>query len=210
MTVPTLPLLVFAVAACPEPPRVSVEVVADLAPLSVATDFHLSEIRRLAQQAGGEVAHPPYGFYLSSVASTISVSIDNKAQDVCVGPIDIQVTMKLTNRRIEVAQELRADSCKFNEVVAHYQRRADADQAVFERYVTLVTATLTSTPGAALVDNLAAPSIKEHIAQKVQAIIEPVVAPLDTDRDHASKMVDTPAEVSRLEKACATRSRHKY
>jgi hypothetical protein len=202
MTVATLSLLVIASAVCREPPPVHVQVIADLEPLSVATDFHLLEIRRLAQQVGGEVAHPPYGFYLGSVASAISVSIDNQAQDICLGPIDIQLKMKLTNRHIEVAQELRADSCKFSEVVAHYQRRADADQAVFERYVKLVTATLTSTPGAALVDDLAAASIKEHIAQTVQAIIEPMFASLDTERDHAGKMVDTPTEEARTPGLC--------
>jgi hypothetical protein len=127
MTFPTiiLPLLFIGAAACPKPPLVEVHVTADLEPLSVATDFHLPELRKLAEQAGGEGAHPPYGFYLGSIASTISVGIDNEAQGICLGPIDIQVNMKLTNRRIEVAQELQADPCKFDKVVAHYRHHAD-------------------------------------------------------------------------------------
>ncbi|MDQ2763049.1 MAG: hypothetical protein M3Y22_06025 [Pseudomonadota bacterium] len=197
-----LPFLAIAAAACPKPPPIKALVTASEESLSVATDFHLPELRKLAQQAGRAAAHPPYGFYLGSVAYTIVVDIDNEAHDVCLGPIDIRLTMQLTNRRIEVAQELKDDPCKFTKVVTHYHHHADADQAIFERYVRLVTATLSHTPATAFVADLAAASVGERIARTVQSIIEPVLASMDTDRISARKAVDTAAEVSRLESVC--------
>ena len=58
--------------------------------------------------------------------------------------------MKLVARHIEVAQELKYGPCKFGRVVAHYQRHAEADEAVFDGYVLLVTTTLSHTPPTAL------------------------------------------------------------
>jgi hypothetical protein len=197
-----LPLLVIAAAACPRPPPVKALVMAGMDPLSVSTDFSLAKLRELAKQANRAAAHPAYGFYLGAVADAIEVDIGNDAHDACLGPIDIRVTLKLTHRRIEVAQELRDDPCKFAIVVAHYQRHAEADEAVFERYIVRVTATLSHTPTAAFVTDPVAGSTRKQIALAVQSIIEPVLTAMEADRASVGKTVDTPAEVNRLESVC--------
>ena len=204
MAIPVLvvPLLVIAAAACPKLPPVKALVVAGVERLSVETDFRLAQLRTLAKQTDRVGAHPPYGFYIGSVAYSISVTIGNESHDVCLGPINIQVTMKLVARHIEVAQELRNDPCKFGKVVAHYQHHAKADEAVFEHYVVLVTAALFHTPAASFTADLGAGSVRKQIAQATQSVIEPVLASMDADRASARSAVDTPAEVSRLEKAC--------
>ena len=203
MAIPVIivPLLVIAAAACPRPP-VKALVMAGVEPLSVETDFQLAQLRVLAKQANRVEVHPPYGFYIGSVAYSISVSIVNEAHDVCLGTVNIQVTMKLVGRHIEVAQELRNDPCKFSKVIAHYQHHAEADEAVFERYVVLVTAALSHMPAASFVADLGAGSTRKQIAQATQSVIEPVLASMDADRASARSAVDTPAEVSGLEKAC--------
>jgi hypothetical protein len=198
-----LPLLAIAAAACPQPPPVKALVMAGVEPLSVETDFGLAQLRALAKQENRVELHPPYGFYLGGVADAITVTIGNDAHDVCLGPINIQVTMKLMARRIEVAQELKDDPCKFRKVVAHYEHHAEADAAVFERYVLLVTAALSHTPAASFVATLGAGSVRKQIAQATQSIIEPVLASMDADRASARMAVDTPAEVSKMETTCA-------
>lgn len=210
MTVPilVLPLLAIAAAACPRPPPVKALVMAGAEPVSVQTDFGLAQLRTLAKQANRVELHPPYGFYIGGVAYAISVTIGNEAHDVCVGPVNIRMTMKLVTRHIEVAQELKDDPCKFRRVVAHYQHHAEADAAVFERYVVLVTEALSHTPAASFVANLAAGSVRKQIAQATQSVIEPVLASMDADRASARAVVDTPAEVSGLEKACTKQPRN--
>jgi hypothetical protein len=204
MAVPAivLPLLVIAAAACPRAPPVRTLVIAGKDPVSVATDLTLAEIRELAKQANRVAAHSPYGFYLGGVAVAIEVDIGNETHDACLGPIDIRVTLKLTDRHIEVAQELRDDPCKFAKVVAHYQRHAEADGAVFDGDVMRVTTTLSHTPAASFVADLAAGSGRKQIALAVQSIIKPALTAMHVDRASVPKMVDTPAEMNRLEKAC--------
>jgi len=208
MPIPVIavPLLIVA-AACSRPPPVKALVIAGVEPLSIETDFRLGQLRALAKQANRVELHPPYGFYIGGVAYSISVTIGNEAHDVCVGPINIQVTMKLIARHIEVAQELKDDPCKFRRVVTHYQRHAEADEAVFERYVVLVTAALSHTPATSFVANLQAGSVRKEITQATQSVIEPVLASMDADRAATRAAVDTAAEVSRLEKVCTKQPR---
>ena len=210
MTVPiiVLPLLAIAAAACPRPPPLKALVMAGAEPVSVQTDFGLAQLRMLAKQANRVELHPPYGFYIGGVAYAISVTIGNEAHDVCAGPINIQVTMKLVTRHIEVAQELKDDPYKFGKVIAHYKHHAEVDEGVFERYVLLMTAALSHTPATAFIANLGAGSVRKQIAQATQAVIEPVLASMDADRAAARATVDTPAEVSGLETACTTRLRN--
>lgn len=206
ISVIALPLLVIA-AACSRPPPVKAFVVAGIDPLSIATDLSLAELRELADQANRGAAHPPYGFYRGDVADAIKVDIGNDAYDACLGPIVIRVALKLANRHIEVAQELRNDPCKFAKVVAHYQRHAEADEAVFERYVVRATATLLHTPASSFVVGSAAGSVRKQIALAVQSIIEPVLTAMDADRASVRKTVDTLAEVNRMETACTNAPR---
>jgi len=205
MAIPIIaaPLLAIAAAACPRPPPVKVLVMAGIGPLSVETDYRLDQLRALARQAHSGGAHPPYGAYVDAAAYAIRVAIGNDAQDACRGPLDIEVTLKLADRHIEVAQELKNDPCQFDKVEAHYRHHADADKAIFERYVGRVAAALSHTQAAFFVAGVGSGSATADIARATQSVIESVLAPMDADRAAARAAVDTPAEVSRLEKVCA-------
>jgi hypothetical protein len=111
------------------------------------------------------------------------------------------VTLKFTNRHIEVAQVLRDHPCKFARVVAHYQRHAEANEAVFAR--SAVTATLSHAPATSFFGDLPAGYSRNQIVLAVQSIIEPVLTAMNADRASARGEVDTPAEVTLRESVCA-------
>ena len=71
--------------------------------------------------------------------------MDGRRQFLSV--VDIRVMMRLTNRHIGIARDIPEGSCRFARISAHYRHHAEADEAVFQRYVLKLTATLGKTKG---------------------------------------------------------------
>jgi hypothetical protein len=120
---------------------------------------------------------------------------------VCQGPVTIRVMMRLTNRHIGIAKDIPEGSCRFARISAHYRHHAEADEAVFQRYVLKVT-TVLSDAVPALLAATGTDNAPVHIPAAVDAVIEPVLASMDADRSAARKAVDTPDEVEKLEAPC--------
>jgi hypothetical protein len=202
MTIPpaALPPLA-AVAACPAQPLTAF-VVAGIDPLTIGTEFDFAKLRGLARETKRLGKHAPYGFYFSSVAYAISVEIGNDAQDVCTGPVTVRVSLRLTDRHIEVAQDFRNDPCRFPKMVAHYQHHADADKAAYQRYVPEVNAALAQMPASSLGDAYHAEHPKESIGRVAEDAIKPALDAMNIGRESMRQAVDTPAEVQELEGVC--------
>ena len=200
-----LPPPIF-VAACATPPRTQVVVTAGVDPWHIGPTVDSAQLDRMAKQTGIAGRHQPYGFYSATVAYAVAADIGNTASDICRGPIVIHLTMRLTNRHIGVAGDIPAGSCRFGRIAAHYRHHAEADQAVFQRYVLKVEAVLDELPTPALVAASRAGHGTDHIPAVVDAVIEPVLARMDAARTAARQAVDTPDEVENLEQPCNDRS----
>jgi len=197
--VPLSPLT--SVAACPAQP-LTARLVGVIDPLSISTDFDIAKLRELAEATKRLGKHAPYGFYLSSVAYSVNVEIGNDPQDVCTGPVRVQVTLRLTNRHIEVAQDFKNDPCRFPKMVAHYRHHADADKAAYERYLPELNAALAQMPASSLADAYHTEHPKASIARVAKDAIKPVLDAMDAGRESMRQAVDTPAEVQELEGGC--------
>ncbi len=115
---------------------------AGIDPVTETSDLSLAALTQLSKQSHRVGNHPPYGFYLGAVAYKIFVDISNDGGDLCKGPVNIRLSMRLTDRHIEIAQDMKDDDCRFPKIAAHYRHHADSDAAVFKRYVVKVTTTL--------------------------------------------------------------------
>jgi hypothetical protein len=69
--------------------------------------------------------------------------------------------------------------------VAHYRHHADADEAVFQRYVLKVTAALSETRASLLSASDGAADAQAGILEAADAVIEPVLAEMDAARASA-------------------------
>ncbi len=197
-----LPAVVMA-AACAAQPPTNAFVVAGIDPPTIGSDFTLAQLRKLGEASQRIGKHRPYGFYIGSVAYGITADIHNAHHDLCEGPVDIRVAMRLTNRHIEIAKDLKPDACRLPKIEAHYRQHADADEAVFQRYVLKVTMTLSQLPGSSFAAAYRAQNPIQHIVRITQAVIEPVLRAMDAARASSRLAVDTPAAIQELETPCA-------
>lgn len=190
--------------ACATPPHGKVFFRGGIDSLDVRPTVDMAQLGRMAKESGASGAHPAYGFYFGAVAYVVTADIGNPAQDACRGPVAINVTMRLTDRHIGIAQDIPAGSCRYDRITAHYQHHAEADEAVFQHYVLKLTSVLSATGPAALI---ASPDdTPGRIAAAVNAVIEPVLAGMDAARSAARKAIDTPAEVEKIDAACTKTS----
>jgi hypothetical protein len=190
-------------AACAAPPQVKVLVTARIDPWDIGPTVDTAELDRMARETGLGGKHRPYGFYIGDVAFAVTADIGNVANDVCQGPIFIRLTMRFTNRHIGVAKDIQSNSCHFAGIVAHYRHHADADEAVFQRYVLKVTATLSDARASSLIGATDTAHVPASIPEAVNTAIEPVLADMDAARISARVAVDTPSEVEKLDDACS-------
>lgn len=192
------------VVACAIPPRGKVLVLAGVDASDIGPTVDMAQLARMAKATGAGGVHPPYGFYSGAVAYAVTADIGNVTQDVCQGPVTIRVTMRLTNRHIGVARDIPPGSCRFATITAHYRRHAEADEAVFKRYVLKVTVVLNEARLPALISAAGPDDAPTHIPLAVDAVIEPVLTAMDTARAAARRAVDTPDEVEKLNRPCGT------
>ena len=198
---PPLPVVAVAVAYSAQPSAKAL-VVAGIGPLVISTDLDAAQLAQMSRKADQVGKHPPYGFYLGAVAYEIAVDVGGDSQDLCKKPIIIRVTMRLIDRHIEVAKDMKSDPCRFQKVVAHYRHHTDADMAVFQRYALKVSVTLTHLSASSVADAYVTNHPRRNIARIAQTMIEPVLRAMDAARDAEPLAVDTPAEVEELESAC--------
>ena len=143
----TVPAAAFPIAAaCPEPTPIRLQVGGRVSEIEVGTAFDLARLRELSGLSGRRAKHIPYGFYASQISGETEVTIGNDRQDVCVGPIEIAVTIDLAERHIQIGRDLQDDNCQFNAALKHYRLHADVDVAVLRHYVAIVTQTLAQAP----------------------------------------------------------------
>jgi hypothetical protein len=190
-------------AVCAAQPSMKALVVAGVDPVAVSSDLSLAALTQLSEKSHRAGKHPPYGFYFGAVAYKIFVDIGNDDGDICKGPVMIRVTMRLTDRHIDIAQDLKNDACRFPKIAAHYRHHADSDVAVFERYVVKVTTTLGHLSTSSFAKAYQNDKPRQAIALIAQDAIEPILDEMDAERAALPSLVDTPQEVEKLKGTCS-------
>jgi hypothetical protein len=71
----------------------------------------------------------PLGFCISTVLHKVSVQVEPGPTARCGENTQIDLTLRLVNRRIEIGREIPQQSCRYPTVLRHYQKKAAADRA---------------------------------------------------------------------------------
>ncbi len=199
---PVFPPALMA-AACAAQPSIKALVVAGVDPVAISSELSFATLSQMSKKTHRAGTHPPYGFYFGAVAYKIFVDIDNDSGDPCKGPVNIRVSIRLTDRHIDIAQDMKDDTCRFPKILAHYRHHADSDAVMFERYVVKMTTTLGHLSRSSFAKAYESDKPKEAIVLIAQGAIEPILDEMDVDRAALQSQVDTPEEVEKLEGACS-------
>ena len=200
----TTPATFLVAAMCAQPPATEVHVVGHVEEVAVDSQISLGQLREMSAASSRRGKHSPFGFYFSAVVDAVTVHIRNDQQNVCSGPVIINVTLTLTQRLIEIGRELKNGNCQFGTFVQHYRHHAEADAEIFHAYVGKINKTLQDAPLPMMVGQLGAPGVgNENIARMIRAIMNPVLDDMTVAQTKAPDAVDSPAEIQELTNACA-------
>jgi hypothetical protein len=208
-----LPSLLFAIGlsqfsavACESRVKADVNLIAESAPVSVASDFSLSDIATLAHRAPHSAAQPLPGFYISTVVHKVSMQLESGTTHTCAGDLRIDVSIELTGRQIEIGREIVQQSCRYSAVLRHYKKKAAVDNAVFTKYLDVVKAALRATPLPPLqigTDEDLSAVTRQRIARWVKKVVDQHLQSYHIARLVAMQAVDTPDEMRQLSEACS-------
>jgi hypothetical protein len=191
------------VAECPTPPPVYVAVLLDDAAVQTRTDFNLAQIEAMRQQTGGVDRHPTLGFYGHRFGYTVKVELDHAADNPCVKSVQVGVRMVLSQRVIEIGQELTRNPCLYSIAEAHYKRHAAADDLVFGEYAKLVAPTLRAAQLLPHEDDYVLDKLDTgQIEKLVDATIDASLVPYDDARRAAQSAVDSKTEALKMTTGC--------
>lgn len=198
-------LAAILASACPQDPPTTARVIAHVEDITLGSSFSLAQLRDLAARSGRVPRHTPLGFYAADTRDTTTISVGNDRNDVCFGPVGVEVMVQLANRHIEVATDLQADACRYDIAVAHYQRHADADAAVVTRFIPILTEKFARAPLPSLVSAIGRSSPDNaEIVIAMKRIADPVLGEMGLAQRRAIEAIDTPEEISLLENSCGS------
>lgn len=179
---------------CPSP-HTRVEAKVRVAPPVIASDFTSGQISALARQNAQPLRHAAYGFYLARVFYQFTIHEVSGTPKGCAPEFEVAADLALADRHIEIASDLKHDTCVFPNALAHYRHHAEADERSFAKFA----ATVPSRIQEALADEApGAPAGKETLRWNVGTAFDKVLRILDRSRQQAQAAVDSVSEVDRL------------
>jgi hypothetical protein len=133
------------------------------------------------------------------------VKVDHDAAGPCLPHLQIELHLRLAQRRIEIGQEVVKQPCLYDAVLEHYRKKADADEAAYKVYVAWVAAALRETAfsgQAANSDTGLDETVRTQARQWAKSIVDQGWDLAHGARVAAQRAVDTPEEMRRLAQAC--------
>jgi hypothetical protein len=194
-----------AIAQCGDALKAETQVVAEREPIVLASNFSLDQIAELARRSEAPPDTAPLGFYTASVSDEISVGVDHGTDGACLSHISVELHLRLERRRIEIGREVVKQPCLYDIVIEHYRKKAAADDAAFEVYVTSVAAVLRTNPfsgTAGRVDAGMDDTTRTEAAHWVKSVVDQSWQTYHDARVAAQRAVDTADEMRRLSRAC--------
>lgn len=182
----------------------SVGITVQQAPLSVRTDFSLTELNTMPMQRSQAFRHPVLGLYASRVGYRLTdVSILPQADGGRCPRIRVQAELVAVDRRIEIGSDLLSDPCRFDAALAHYRRHATTASLALQQFAIVLPRQLqpqvnhyiASYPVRPATDDAA---LRNHVSRLLDESVDAFsrsLGPIQAD-------VDSPGEVRSLVTAC--------
>lgn len=152
----------------------------------------------------------PVGFYSGRFFYKIALSVEDGADSPCQSRLRVDVELDLSDRLIEIGQDIDRSSCEFQKAERHYTLKAEADEAVFVRYAAKISDGLGSFAipqinGGRLTaaEFEGSDAVKASVDASIRARVDGMLNPLTRDRRDGEDLVDTPEELNALMAPCS-------
>lgn len=189
--------------ACPAPAKAAFSIEALHEPVDVAMDFTLAEIIRLAEQTGWTGNYIPLGFSIAKTGYRVILEVNGRDEEDCSEPVKASVLVMLTDRRIEIAKDLKGDPNCLSTARHHYILHAASDDAVLTQFAEELSPVLSPLTLPNLQHNAKlADEDRVQLEGVIRAAIDRVWPSLPVAMRAASKGVDSPDAVAALVHAC--------
>lgn len=210
-------LIAFVVAAsgaeaatCEQPPAVAIEVDVREAPVITLDNLSISDLQGMSAQLKHRSTHPVLGFYTGTVGYALPRVdvLSNAPPTPDVKPCSqlvIQAELIAVDRRIAVASDLSAVSCRLRAAAEHYRDHAAAASVALHRFASELPHKLGPEVNQYLRDHDHAglsqaqlPDLRQYVSR----LLEHAVATFSGSLADVQASVDTPMEVRRLLASC--------
>lgn len=184
-------------ADCAVPSALAIQVDVVATPLPVKTDFSEAELRAMSP---GPHRHAPLGYYSDKVGYRLTVHVLS-APSSCPA-IAVSAQLVQVRQEIQIARELRGNSCLFETFVQHYRHHADAARATLSDIATGLPAALRMTIAQVLATTTANANLKDRIEGILSDKLDAAVAEFTDMSATLRDKVDSPGEIDRLQASC--------
>ncbi len=192
------PLPSSSAAGCHGPVVLAVKVDVVSTALSVKTDFSAAELRAMSP---GPHRHPPIGYYRNDVGYRLAVNVSSAAMISCP-VIRIAAQLVVTRQEIELARDLRSDTCRFELAEAHYFRHAAAAASMLDRTARDLRGALQHAVAQLPPLSIDGPAARDQLDAALRPVILAALDRFTASTATVRDTVDTPAEVARLKNGC--------
>jgi hypothetical protein len=201
LTIPVVAAILGAspVAACPNPPEFQVTVVAIHQQVARGTDLDLAGIEELRRREGTNDQSRALGIYQTHFGYTVQVLPEG---DPCSASIRVTVRLMLFDRQIQIARDLIGSDC-VSAALAHYERRAAADDAILGELAQRVRSVLQ--PARLLPPSQGLPLsdlVEQDVETRVRSAVDKQLPWYDKRYTEAQQTLSGPVEMKQLDTAC--------
>lgn len=180
----------------------------DYAPSQPALDtMPLAELRRMSRDGLGEHAQT-LGLYKAELRSALRLEYTTRgdARTACIGLREVTIDIRLADRRIFLARELKRGGCRYDATLSHERQHARIDDTVFARELpALREAIARAAAENGAVGPFPAAELQAHrddIGERLQRVFRHELDRINALRQREQGAIDTPESYRREAARC--------
>lgn len=184
-------------------PQVSVDVSAD--PVETVFDTSLDELQRLATAAGKQAHMPLRAVYGSKVLFGAAIRSETESispEEVCIVGVRVAVRIRVSEKMIHAAREIRDSTCLLRASVDHAMAHARHQERSLSAAREHMADALREMLREYRPPPLAAAKAEHALSQAISKHVDAELAAIDADRTQSARALDSPEALSRLRHAC--------
>ena len=183
-------------------PNTSVEVGVQEAPIVMSRDFTLADLKAMSAQLRTSPAHPVLGFYAGTVGYALQsievLDAQSATRPACPG-FRLAANIVVTDRRIEIANDLAGPPCQLKAAVEHYQHHAAAASTALHRFASELPAKL----GPEIEQRIRLqPGTPQQLRNYIDALLSDAIDSFVASLSQVQQDVDTESETRQLSTPC--------
>jgi hypothetical protein len=174
--------------------------------VEVVFDTSLDELQRLAIAADRQAHMPLRAVYSAKVLFGAAISSETtpaSTQKICVVGVRVNVRIKVADRKIHVARELRDSKCLLDAAVGHARAHARYQEQSLSVAREPITTSLREVLQRSIPPAQTPADAERALNRVISARIDAELAKIDADRTQAARALDSAEALKQLNDSCS-------